>query len=282
MTPVRSLPLALVLLAGAGAGVATADTAPVKVAVIPGIAVNVDSSRVDALGQDLADARTSELLVDALGGIEVRRRLPVDGLPADCIAKPECVRDTARRVGASQLLFIVVVDTGAGGAIQIDSTWIEPGTGKASARPAIAIAPGSDPRSRFQSAARSLLPDAGVRRKPGGGVGGRMTPAVPRHYTFGAKVTTGLTAVGLGLGIGFGLSARSQYNACDVEPMAPVGCDEKHDSIRTRALIADIGYGVAIAGAIATVVLIATSGEAPRLVVDASPEGVAVSALGRF
>jgi hypothetical protein len=280
MSPVRALPLALVLLAGGG--VAAADTAPVKVAVIPGIAVNVDSMRVDALGQDLADALTSELLVDAVGGIEVRRRLPIDGLPADCIAKPECVRDTARRVGASQLLFIVVVDTGAGGAIQIDSTWIEPGTGKASARPAIAIAPGTDPRSRFQSAARALLPDVQARPKPGGGVGGRMTPAVPRHYTFGAKVTTGITAIGLGLGLGFGLSARSQYNACNVEPIAPVGCDEKHDSIRTRALIADIGYGVAIAGAITTVVLIATSGETPRLVVEPSREGVAVSAFGRF
>jgi hypothetical protein len=279
MKPVRAFALTGLLLAVAGT--AAADPAPAKVAVIPGIAVNVDSTRVDALGQDLGDALSAELLVEAAGGLEIRRLLPAEGLPADCIAKPACITDTARRVGASQLLFIVVVDTGAGGAIQIDSTWVDATSGKAVARPAIALTPGTDPRVRFVSAARSLLPDAPVRPKPKG-VQGKMSKAVPRHFTLGAGLTTGITVAGLGVGIGFGLSARSQYKKCDVEPMAPVGCDEKKDSIRRRALFADLGYGVAIVGTVATVILIMTSGQESRLVVEPSAEGVAVAARGRF
>jgi len=260
---------------------AAADTARIKVAVVPSIAVNVDAARVDALGHDLADALAAELDVDAVGGLEVRRQLPVEGLPADCIAKPACTADVARRLGASQLLFVVVVDTGAGGAVQIDSTWIEPATGKSASRPAIDLAPGADPKSRFVAAARTLFPDAPVRPKPKG-VDGKMTVAVPRHYTTPAKITTGAAAVGLGVGIGFGLAARSLYNSCDTRPMAPAGCDEKHDSIRTRALIADIGYAVAIGGAVATAVLYATSAKESRLVVEPTPQGVAVSARGSF
>ncbi len=121
----------ILLLLATASGIAEADRPkPIKVAVVPGIAVNVDAARVDALGQDLADALSTELLVDAAGGLEVRRQLPVEGLPADCIAKSACTTEVARRLGAAQLLFIVVVDTGAGGAVQIDSTWIEPATGQ--------------------------------------------------------------------------------------------------------------------------------------------------------
>lgn len=279
MVVVRALACISALLAISG--LAEADPAPARIAVIPGIAVNVDAARVDALGHDLADALATELLVEAAGGLEVRRQLPAEGLPPDCIAKPACIADVARRVGASQLLFIVVVDTGEGGAVQIDSTWIDAPTGASASRPAIDVAAGADPKSRFASAARSLLPDAPVRPKPKG-VDGTMTPAVPRHYTAAAKITTAVAVAGLGLGVGFGLAARSQYNECNVEPMAPVGCDDKHDAIRRRALIADLGYGLAIGGAVATVVLIATSGKESRLVVEPTPQGVAVSAVGRF
>src|SRR5690606_8756303 len=115
-----------------------------------------------------------------------------------------------------------------------------------------------------------------------GGVDGKMTPEIPRHYTTGAKITTGLAVAGLGLGIGFGLAARSQFKECDVEPVAPFGCDERHDTIRRRALIADLGYAAAIGGTIATIVLIATSGKESRLIVEPTPQGVGVSAIGRF
>src|SRR5262245_6681199 len=139
MCHVRAVVLTVFILAAAGA--AEADAPPPKITVVPGLAVNVDAARVDVLSQDLANALTTELVVDAVGGLEVRRLLPVEGLPPDCIAKPACIADVAKRVKTSQLLFIVVIDTGSGGAVQIDSTWIEPATGKAESRPAIDLAP---------------------------------------------------------------------------------------------------------------------------------------------
>jgi hypothetical protein len=278
---VKKLVLALTFLATA-AGSAAAD-APVKVAVVPGIAVNVDAARVDALGQDLASALSTELTVDAAGGLEVRRLLPVEGLPPDCIAKPACVADVAKRVGAAQLLFIVVVDTGAGGAVQIDSTWLDTATGKSAARPAIDLAPGSDPRSRFVAAAHSLLPDAPVRPKPKAGVGGKMTEVVPRHFTTTAKLTAGTAVVGVGIGIGFGLAARSKFNECDVQfPERRCDSGGYKDSLFRRTILADIGFAVGIAGAVATGVLYMTSGKESRLVVEPTAQGVAVSATGRF
>ena len=44
-----------------------------RVAVVPGIAVNLDAAKVDALSQDLAEALTSQFVVDAVGGLEIRR-----------------------------------------------------------------------------------------------------------------------------------------------------------------------------------------------------------------
>jgi hypothetical protein len=117
--------------------VASADH--VKVAVVPGIAVNLDAARVDVLSQDLAQALSTELEVDAVGGLEVRRLLPTAGLPADCVANQACVSDVARRLAAQQLLFVVMVDTGSGGAIQVDSTWVDPATHASAPRPAIDI-----------------------------------------------------------------------------------------------------------------------------------------------
>ena len=279
MSSVRAILLCATLLALSGT--AEADRARIKVAVIPGIAVNVDASRVDALGQDLASALAAELDVDAVGGLEVRRRLPVEGIPPDCIAKPACIADVAKRTAASQLLFIVVVDTGSGGSIQIDSTWIDAGTGESASRPAIDLAPGAEPRSRFQSAASALLPDAPVRQKTKGV--GKMTPAVPRHLSRTAKITAGVAVAGLGVGVGFGLAARSKFKACDVAYPAPeCQTDAYKDSIFRRALLADVGYALAIGGAIATVTLFMTSAKESTLVVEPSPQGVAVSAIGRF
>ncbi len=259
--------------------VASADQ--LKVAIVPGLAVNLDAARVDALSQDLADALEVELAIDALGGLEVRRALPPEGIPPDCVATPTCVADVARRVGATQLLFVVMVDTGSGGSIQIDTTWVEPATGKSASRPAIDIASISDAKTRFGAAAPSLLPDAPVRPKPKTiGVEGTMTPEVPRHITLPAKITGAVTVVGIGLGIGFGLKARSRYHACDEDRLACT--DGDRDSIRNYGLVADASFVVGIGAAIATTVLYVTSGKEARLVVEPSPDGAAVAILGRF
>jgi len=276
------LALAAVSLAASAAHADTVTAPPLKVAVVPGIAVNLDAARVDALSQELATALEQELIVDAIGGLEVRRQLPADGIPPDCIATPSCVADVAKRVGATQLLFVVMVDTGTGGAIQVDTTWIEPASGKSASRPAIDIASITDAHLRFVDAAKLLLPDAPVRPKPKAAPIGTMAPAVPRHFTTPAKITAGFTAVGLGVGLAMGLRARSKYNDCDDKGFL---CSESEkDSIRNTSIIADAGYAVGIGCAIATVVLFVTSAKDSHLVVTPTPEtgGGAVTYFGSF
>jgi hypothetical protein len=261
--------------------------APLKIAVIPGIAVNLDTARVDALSQDLAEALSSELEVDAIGGLEVRRQLPAEGLPVDCVTQPACAQDVARRTGAQQLLFVVMVDSGEAGSVQIDTTWVDPTTGRNASRPAIDLTSATEARAKFASVARQLLPDATVRAKPAPviktGVSARlMTPGVPRHFTTASKITAGLGVFGLGLGITFGLVTRSKYHSCDDDPATCT--DNQRNTISNTALAADVGFGLAVACAIGTSVLWATSSEEPHVMVaptgDAS--GAALTAIGRF
>lgn len=277
-------------LATIGAAVAltttTAHADRLKVAVVPGIAVNLDSARVDALSQDLADALTGELDIDAVGGLEVRRQLPADGLPPDCLTTPDCVNDVAKRLGAAQLVFVVMVDATGSGAVQVDSTWVEVSTGKRASRPAIDLPTIADAKTRFAAGARLILPDAPLRKKivPGGGGGGNingvMSPEVPRHFTTTSYITAGVAVVGLGFGIGFGLSARGKYNDCDVVDSS---CGkQQRDTIRTRSAIADVGFIAALGGAVATSILFATSGKESRLIVGPTTTGVAASFNGRF
>lgn len=279
---VTSSVFALVVVMLASPAPARGDT--LRVAVIPGIAVNLDAARVDALSQELADALERELDIDAIGGLEVRRRLPPDGLPPDCIAVPACVADVAARVGAPQLLFVVMVDTGTGHTIQVDATWLEPASGKIASRPAIDLASLTDAHARFAAAATQLLPDAPRRPTPklGGGPIGTLAPAVPRHFTTPAKITAGVSVVGLGVGIAMGLRARSKYEDCDADPFA---CTTgERDAIRTTSLVADAGFVVGLGCAIATTVLFVTSARDAHLVVAPSAEGTggAVTFFGRF
>lgn len=276
--PLR-LSLAIVLFALPR--IASADR--VKVAVVPGIPVNLDAARVDALSQDLAEALSTELEVDAIGGLEVRRRLPIAGLPPDCVASGACITDVAKRLDAQQLLFVVMIDTGTGGTIQVDSTWVDPVTHKSAPRPAIDIVAVTDAKSRFVSAARQLLPDAPVRPKPRAGALGRMSAPIPRHVTRPTYLTTGATVVGLGVGLSLGYFARDKYRYCEAKAMTSTGCTQADkDKIRRRALIADAGWLVMLGGAVATAMLYSTSSEAAHLIVEPTPGGVAVTAAGSF
>ncbi len=256
-----------------------------RVAIVPGIAVNLDTARVDAISHDLAEALMAELEVEAIGGLEVRRLLPADGVPPDCVTTPACIADVAKRTGASQLLFVVMVDSGANGSIQVDATWVEPATNRSVSRPAIDLTSPTEAKPKFTAAARQLLPDAPVRPKATngesrGGVTPSMTEGVPRHFTTPAKVTAAVAVVGLGTGIALGLSTSSKYDACE---RAPSSCSESdRNTIRNFGIMADVGFVVATGAAIATVVLYMTSSESPRLIVTPTSEGAAVSAIGRF
>jgi len=256
-----------------------AAAGPMKIAVVPGAAVNLDSARVDALAQELADALHAALEVDAIGGLEVRRRLP-EQLPPDCVVTQSCIDDVARRLGTQQLLFVVMIDTGTNGALRVDATWVDGVQGKVAARPSISIAAIGNARLRFEDAAPQLLPDVPVRRKPTGNV---VQLTVPRHFSAASYATMGATLVGVSVGVVFGLSTRSRYKDCEalgaMSQPCPTGAT---DGIRSRAAIADVGWLVAVGGAIATSVLYVTSGNSPGVVVEPTAGGVAVMAVGRF
>jgi hypothetical protein len=286
MPPIMGLMVRLLVAVwlAASAGLARAqDASAAQIAIVPGIAVNLDTARVDALSQDLADALTSELAVHASGGLEVRRKLPPEGIPADCVTTPACIAEVAQRTGATQLLFVVMVDSGAGGSIQIDATWVDTATGRTASRPAIDLTSTAEARAKFQSAARQLLPDAPVRAKATTAttvLAPRMTDGVPRHLTTPAKITGGVALLGLGAGIAFGLSTRSKFEKCENDR---VSCTEsERRSIRTSGALADTGFVIATGAAIATVVLYLTSSEEPRLIVTPTTEGGAIGLVGKF
>jgi len=281
---VRHVVVGTILLAS---NVALADR--VKVAVIPGIAVNLDAARVDALSQDLAEGLSAQLDVDAVGGLEVRRQLPPDGLQPDCATNAACIKDVAKRTGAQQLLFVVMVDSGAGGAVQVDTTWVEPATGKTASRPPIDLTStiDADAKAKFEAAATRLLPDAPVKKTAVADnttnviVQPTMVGGEPKHLTTPAYVAGGVAIAGLGLGAVMGLQARSKYNDC--QEHAATCTSSQKDTIRTYDHVADLGWGLAAAGAIATVVLYETSGVEPHLeVAPTTNGGAAVTYFGSF
>jgi hypothetical protein len=278
----RYLLLGSILLAS---NVAAAER--IKVAVVPGIAVNLDAARVDALSQDMAEGLAAELDIDAVGGLEVRRQLPADGVAPDCVTNPSCTADVAKRTGAQQLLFVVMVDSGAGGAVQVDTTWVEPSSGHSASRPPIDLTStiDSDAKAKFQAAARRLLPDAPVRKKDVATTAQVIAPTLvggePRHFTTGSIVAGGAAVVGLGMGAVFGLTARSKYNDCAAH--AATCTSGQMNTIRTYDHLADAGWAIAAVGANTATVFYMTSGKEPH--VEVSPTaggGATVSAFGRF
>jgi hypothetical protein len=110
-----------------------------------------------------------------------------------------------------------------------------------------------------------------------------MSDEVPRHLTMPTYLTAGAAVVGLGTGISLGLITRSRYQSCEDQARAGMVCaSSRKDSIRRMALIADAGWVVAIGGTIATAVLYATSGVPSHVIVEPTPGGVAVTAVGSF
>ena len=280
--------VALVSSIVASLGVARADSSRVaavdalpRVAIVPGIAVNLDTARVDALSQDLAEALNQELEVEALGGLEVRRLLPSEGLPPDCVTTPKCTAEVAKRTRSTQLLFVVMVDSGSGGTIQVDSTWADPATGRTASRPAIDLTSAAEAKAKFASMARQLLPDAKVREKPVVDIGAKMSEDVPRHFTVPSLITAGVGVVALGVGIGFTIDTSSKFNACKSNVYVCTQSDR--DAIRDAALIADVSFAVALGGAVATVVMYMTSARESHVIVEpAAGGGATASWLGRF
>ena len=265
-----------------------------RVAVVVQLAVNVDELRVDALAATLAEALGQALVVDAIGGGDVSRRLPPGDFPEDCIETPACVRDIGQRLDAQQLLVAVLVQVGDD--LQIDVTWVDVATSRSVARPSIALAADAHAGKVFAEAAIRLLPDAQVRAQPGRAGGGladgdERQPLRPvtsrrgRHLTKPAWITAAVGGAALIGAVGLGLSVRSLYHRCDD---AAAGCsDDDLDALDRRALGADLCLGLAAGAAIATGVLVWRSGADERsgaspVEVRASGDGVTLVVGGRF
>jgi hypothetical protein len=250
-----------------------------KVAIVAGEAINLDDSTVDALGQDMAEALGKELDISIVGGLEVRRLLPEGGLPEECVVTPSCTAEIARTLKVDEILFLVLIKNGATGAIQIDTTWVAPSTGKRGTRPAITLATGDSNSTRFAASALKLLPDAPVRPMPVNGPSVQVGRGRPRHFTVPSLITAGVTVAALGTGIGFAVSTRSRYTACDEDGFCKEG---EKKTIRARGIVADVSFVVALAGAITTAVLYGTSAESPRVMVSPSKDGATVTGMLRF
>jgi hypothetical protein len=255
------------------------DAAPRRVAIIPQLAVNVDDRRVDALTEELAETLHQRLVVDAIGGSDVARRLPSDGLPDDCLAQPACVADLGSRLDADELIFVVLVQVGQD--IQVDATWIDVASGRSVSRPRLVLDAEARAGTVFGDAATRLLPDAEVRSRT---VVVSMPTGPARRMTLPAWITAGASVALIGTSVGFALSTRSSYNRCERSDR----CDsDELDTIETRALTADVAAGLAVGAAIATGVLWYFSGgdepEATRgLGVEAAPGSASLIYGGRF
>jgi hypothetical protein len=268
---------------------ARAQEQPRRIGIVVSTAVVVTPEEARALAVTMGEALTEELKVEVIAGEETERRLPASGLPEDCVASTECRTDIARRLDADELLFLVVIKVGK--RIQIDPTWTDAATARVTSRAKVDINQGADPMQVFRKAAKMLLPHIRVGKTgpdivvvtPGAG-------GTPRHMTTPAWIALGISGAALAGGVVFGIQARSQYNdleamGCKI-PDVTSPCDQGDiDSLRTKALIADIFYGVSAAAAVTTLVIyLRSDSPAEPAPVKISPVtgGLTLSFGGRF
>ncbi len=262
-----------------------APTAAVpRVVVVVEVAVNISPARADALAAALAAALNRELVVDALGGADVTRRLPPEGLPDECLGDPACIATIASRLEAQQLLFLAIVQVGD--ETHVDATWVDAGTGASASRPRAEVPSEALAVSVFAAMASRYLPDARVRDKTividgQGGGGTLLLPAGDgRHLTRRAWISGGV-AVGAGAGaVLLGLTTRSKYQRCERDRACS---DDELDAIDRRALFADLALGVSVAAAATTIVFYMMSGDetAPAVAPEVTAvRGGAVLGLG--
>src|SRR5690606_11658628 len=111
--------LALSLLVGAAG--ARAEDRVTRLGVVVAVQVNMTAEEAEALGAAVGEGLREALVIDVVAGGHAARRLPEGGVGELCVARPDCVRDVAARLGADQLLFLVAVKLGS--RVQIEPTW---------------------------------------------------------------------------------------------------------------------------------------------------------------
>ena len=261
---------ALVLLAAAPAAAQVERVA--RVGVVVAVHVNMSEDEAQALGGQIGDGLRDALVVDVVAGAQAARRLPPRGVGELCVARPECVKDTAARLDTDQLLFLVVVRLGK--RVQVEPTWTDATGGQSASRDTIVLEGDASPREVFAGAATRLLPGIAVRTQsaaatepvppsgateppPTGGadvVAPAPAPAPRRRIHLGTWIAGGVAVAALAGGIGFGLAAKSADS--DLEDRGcgeTVACDDDADSLEKKALLADVFYGTAVVAAGAAV-----------------------------
>jgi hypothetical protein len=265
----------------AAAGVARADGKVTRVGIVVGVTVNVDAPTAESIGGQLATALVKKLKVDAIGGAEVTRRLPADGVADECVSTPACTADLGQRLAADQLLFVGVIRVGA--QYQIETTWVDLASGKQAARPRVVLDDPTKAGEKFAAEAVRFLPDAEVRGKDGQTV---VVNTSERHRPIRPVVwvAAGTSLVALGTGVVLGLQAKSKYDNCN-HPEGPYCDDDEKKAIDRRALFSDIALGVGLGAAVAAITLyfttpVETSPVTPS--VEAVPGGAVLMLDGTF
>lgn len=267
---------------------------PRRIGIVVSVTVNVSAADANAIATELGDALRTERPVDIIAGAETDRRMPEGGLPEECVAKPECRNDIGRRLDADELLMLVIVEMG--GQLQIDATWANVASGKVTSRPQIVIEPGEDRAEIFTKSVPLLIPHI-KKEQPDKGPdivivpGGGQVTGSGRHFTAGTWIATSVAAAALVGGGIFALSAQQKFSSLDDDGCRDMPCDQGEiDSLRSRALAADVLFGIAAASTVTAVWLYMRSGgdnptetpASPGIQVTAGPDGVALGIGGSF
>lgn len=283
--------LALIpLIAAATAAPASAGPQR-RVGIVVTTTVGVSPAEGRELGDELAAALISALPVDVISGVEVERRMPPAGVPAECVGDAACRNDLGRRLDADELLLLAIVKVGD--KINVDATWADVASGQSASRPRVTLEPGADSRARFAESARRYLPH--IRDEPEA----RqvvLVPATPGQLErdSGRRVTlpvalAGGAALAAGItGTIFALTARSRFK--DLERS---GCREDSscdpdlvDSGRQRALVADLCFAGALAAGITAGVFYYLSApdepDEPAVAVSGGAGQLGITVRGRF
>ncbi len=274
----------LFLMASLMAGAASARAEALRIGGVVATRVNVTEGEADALGSALGDALRDQLVVDVVAGAEARRRLPAGGMPEDCVAQPTCLQDIGERLGADEVLFLVVVRIGP--RVQIDSTWSRPREGQVASRAAMVLEDGEQGApALFASRSRRLFPEAPVRLASAPLAGERASSR--RRITRGVGIAGAVSLAALAGGIGLALAARSDYDELEDDGCAQAACPEVNDrvdSMENKALAADVLFGAsAVAAGVAVILYFGSgSGEESPVRVGADPHGAHVWLGGRF
>jgi hypothetical protein len=273
-----------------------------RIGVVVAVHVNMTPDEAQELGAEVGDALRGALLIDVVAGKQAARRLPPEGVGDMCMARPDCVRDTAARLDVDQILFLVVVKLG--NRIQFEPTWTD-SEGKSSAsRDTLAVEIGKEKVSDvFAAAASRLLPDMPPRPAtrtaeqpatadpPPATSGDVVAPPPVRTDTgrmrihLGTWIAGGVAVAALAGGVGFGLAAKgAESDLKERECGTTNRCESDVDSLEKKMLFADVFYGLAAASAVAAVVIQWRLGRTSEPAITAGPtgDGAAVLLRGRF